>query len=100
MINVKTRNEILQRDGHTCQACGAGREELRRGESMCVGVIARNDKSVTITALDWKTLCPDCDEGIASATLLPRMNARQIIGEFRQLADADKKEVVASLLAK
>ena len=65
---------------------------------MCVGFIPRNDASLILTDADLKTLCPDCDEGFATATLFPRMNAKDLKKEIRRATDSDQLAVLDSLL--
>ena len=67
---------------------------------MRVGHIARNDESVKNSALDLKTLCPDCDDGFATTKLLPRMNARELLVQLRRATAADQIEVLKWLLKK
>jgi hypothetical protein len=87
---------ILQRDCFTCQTCGASDAEGGR-ERMRVGYVVRNDPAVKNSALDLKTLCPDCDDGFAKAKLLPRMNAAQIVAELRRAMRADQLAVLGRM---
>jgi hypothetical protein len=99
MTNLITSNEvdvqiILRRDDFTCRACGATEADVGGRAHMRVGYIARNDPAVKNSALDLKTLCPDCDDGFATATLLPRMNAAQLVAELRRATQADQRAVL------
>lgn len=91
---------ILQRDNFTCQTCGATGAEVGGLELMRVGYLARNDENVKNSTLDLKTLCPDCDEGFATAKLLPRMNAQELLTQVRRATVADQLEVLKWLLKK
>jgi 5-methylcytosine-specific restriction endonuclease McrA len=91
---------VLQRDNFTCQTCGTTGLEVGGHELMRVGYLARNDESVKNSALDLKTLCPDCDEGFAMAKLLARMNAQELLVQLRRATVADQIEVLKWLLKK
>ena len=91
---------VLLRDNFTCQTCGATGAEVGGRELLRVGYLARNDESVKNSALDLKTLCPDCDEGFATAKLLPRMNAQELLVQVRRATVADQIEVLKWLLKK
>ena len=67
---------------------------------MRVGYLERNDESVKNSALDLKTLCPDCDDGFATAKLLPKMNAQELLVQLRQATVADQLKVLKWLLSK
>jgi 5-methylcytosine-specific restriction endonuclease McrA len=91
---------VLQRDNFTCQSCGATGAEVGGRELMRVGYLARNDESVKNSTLDLKTLCPDCDEGFATAKLLPKMNAQELLVQVRRATVTDQIEVLKWLLKK
>lgn len=91
---------ILQRNNFTCQTCGATSEDIGGRELMRVGYVTRNDESVKNTTLDLKTLCPDCDDGFATAKLLPRMNAQELLVQLRRATVADQIDVLKWLLKK
>jgi hypothetical protein len=91
---------VLLRDNFTCQTCGATGAEVGGRELMRVGYLARNDESVKNSTLDLKTLCRDCDEGFATAKLLPRMNAQELLVQLRRTTVADQMEVLKWLLKK
>jgi 5-methylcytosine-specific restriction endonuclease McrA len=91
---------VLQRNNFTCQTCGATGAELGGHELMRVGYVTRNDESVKNSTLDLKTLCPDCDEGFATAKLLPRMNAQELLVQLRSATVADQIEVLKWLSTK
>ena len=91
---------VLQRENFTCQTCGATGAEVGGRALMRVGHLARNDQSVKNSALDLKTLCPDCDDGFATATLLSRMNAQELLIKLRRATAADQIEVLKWLLKK
>ncbi len=99
MMNERTPT-VLQRDDLACQTCGATADEVGGRELMRVGYIARNDESVKNSTLDLKTLCPDCDDGFATAKLLARMNARELLVQVRRATVADRVEVLKWLLKK
>ena len=91
---------VLQRDSFTCQTCGATGAEVGGRDLMRLGYLARNDETVKNSTLDLKTLCPDCDEGFATAQLLPRMNAQDLLVQLRRATVADQIEVLKWLAKK
>ena len=100
-LNTKEiRDRVLGQHEHTCQACGADASDVGGKAKMRVGFIPRNDASLTLTEADLKTLCPDCDEGFATATLFPRMNAKALQQEIRRATVSDQLAVLDSLLKK
>ncbi len=99
-INQQARERILRQHDHTCQACGADANDVGGQDRMCVGFIPRNDASLALTDADLKTLCPDCDEGLASATLFSRMSATELLKEIRRATVSDQIAVLDWLLTK
>ena len=90
IIGQLVRERVLRQHNHTCQACGADASDVGRKAKMRVGFIPRNDASLTLTDADLKTLCPDCDEGFATAKLFPRMDAKELQKEIRRASVADQ----------
>ncbi len=99
-IDQKIRECVLRQADYTCQACGATANDFGGTDKMVVGFIPRNDLSLALTGADLKALCPDCDEGFASAVLLPRMNAAKLQIEVRRATVADQLSVLDWLLKK
>lgn len=91
---------MLYRDDFTCQACGATSTDIGGQELMRLGYLARNDESIKNSTLDLKTLCPDCDEGFATAKFLPRMNAQELLVQFRRATVTDQLQALKWLLKK
>lgn len=91
---------VLKRHDFTCQTCGTTGAEVGGSELMRVGYLARNDESVKNSALDLKTLFPDCDEGFATAQLLPRMSAEELLVQLRRATAADQIDVLKWLSTK
>jgi len=61
---------------------------------MRVGFIVRNGPQAFTDVADLTTLCPDCDEGFATATLPPHMNATQLLRELRRASVVDQLAVL------
>ena len=99
-INQRVRERILRQHAHTCQACGAVADDVGGEDKMCVGFIPRNDSSLTLSDADLKTLCPDCDEGFANATLFSRMSATELLNEIRRATVSDQIAILDWLLKK
>ena len=94
------REQFLRQHNDTCQACGADASDVGGKAKMRFGFISRNDASLVLTDADLKTLCPDCDDGFATATLLPRMNAKDLQQEIRRATVSDQLAVLDWLLKK
>ena len=88
------RERVLRQHDHTCQACGADANDIGGKAKMRVGFIPRNDVSLQLRDADLKTLCPDCDDGFATATLFPRMNAKDLLQEIRRATVSDQLAVL------
>lgn len=88
------RERVLRQHDHTCNACGANASDIGGKSKMRVGFIPRNDSSLVLTDADLKTLCPDCDEGFATATLFPRMNAKDLQKEIRRATVSNQLAVL------
>ncbi len=95
-----TRERVLRQHGQTCQACGADASDVGGKAEMRVGFIPRNDVSLELTDADLKTLCPDCDDGFATAMLFLRMNAQDLLQEIRRATVSDQLAVLDWLLKK
>lgn len=61
---------------------------------MRVGFVVRNGPQAFTDIADLKTLCPDCDEGFATAALPPHMNATQLLRELRRASVVDQLAVL------
>ena len=72
----------LQQHDYTCQACGADASDVGSKSKMRVGFIPRNNASLALSDAELKMLCPDCDDGFATAKLLPRMTAKDLQKEI------------------
>ena len=94
------RERVLRQQDHTCQACGADASDVGGKEKLRVGFIPRNDASLALTDADLKTLCPDCDDGFATATLFPRMNAKYLQKEICRATVPDQLAALDWLLKK
>ena len=94
LIDRPNRKRVLLQHDYTCQACGADANDLGGKAKMRVGFIPRNDSSLTLADADLKTLCPDCDDGFATATLFPRMNAKELLQEIQRAPISDQLAVL------
>ena len=100
VIGQLVRERVLRQHNQTCQACGADASDIGGKAKMRVGFIPRNDASLTLTDADLKTLCPDCDDGFANATLFSRMSATELLKEIRRATVSDQIAVLNWLLKK
>ena len=96
----RLHTDVLLRDDYMCQVCGADASDFGNADKMRVGFIPRNDSSLTLTDADLKTLCPDCDDGLATAALFPRLSATELLKEIRRATAADQLAVRDWLLKK
>jgi 5-methylcytosine-specific restriction endonuclease McrA len=98
------RNEILERNGYTCQLCGAGpgdsdpynpnrKVRLHVDHIKPLSQGGRNEKS------NLRVLCSACNQGKSNVTP-PSDTALNILARIRKLSRADQLEIFNSLKRK
>jgi len=103
-ISKETRAYVLDRNGFTCQMCGAVAGEmhpydLTRKTRLHLGHII--DKSVggTDDPSNLRAICSVCNEGASNATLT-RPDLQKLLIQVRRATSADQLEVLKWLIAK
>jgi len=100
-ISPQLRNEILERNGFTCQLCGAGTGDpdpfnpsrkirLHIDHIVPLSQGGSNDKE------NLRVLCSACNQGRANIEPLSE-SARNVIARIRRLSRAAQKEIYDSL---
>jgi len=103
-ISKETRAYVLDRNGFTCQMCGAVAGELHPHDStrktrLHIGHIV--DKSVggTDDPSNLKAICSVCNEGAANLTL-DRPSYEKLLIQIRRATGADQLKVLEWLVKK
>lgn len=108
LINIQ-REAILDRDGHTCQMCGAQPNESWESDPSRSNRIQVGSRFLAFAAeeLDTKdlcALCDECDEGLQEARLRQRtrnvVDADAHVDSIHQLQPDDQIKVLRSLMIK
>ena len=100
-ISARLRNEILERNGFTCQRCGSGTGDpdpinpnrwvrLHRGHSIPISQGGTDSKDNLLT------LCSACNQGRANVQA-PSEEARNIIARIRRTPRSVQKEIYEML---
>jgi len=103
-ISKETRAFILDRNGFTCQMCGAVAGEPHpydpsRKTRLHIGHIIDKSLGGSDERSNLRALCSICNEGAANLTL-PRPNAHELLVQIRRAPRADQLEVLEWLLNK
>ena len=103
-ISKETRAYVLDRNGFTCQMCGAVAGEvhpydLTRKTRLHLGHVI--DKSVggTDEPSNLKAICSICNEGASNATLM-RPDLQKLLIQIRRATAQDQLEVLSWLIKK
>lgn len=103
-ISKQTRALVLDRDGYTCQMCGAGAGEphpsdLSRTTRMHIGHIVDKSLGGTDDTANLRTLCSICNEG--SANITPeRPLAAKLLAQLRRSGGTEQLKVLEWLIKK
>lgn len=100
-ISPKRRIEVLERDGYTCQACGATTGDPstynpNRKIRLHVDHIKPDSQEGEATLENLRTLCSDCNQGRQNIQA-PSETARNVLARIRRLPRAEQREVYAVL---
>ena len=103
-ISKETRAYVLDRNGFTCQMCGAVAGEPHpydpsRKTRLHLGHVI--DKSIggADDASNLRAICSVCNEGASNATLT-RPDLQKLLIQVRRATEADQREVLRWLLKK
>lgn len=93
-ISTRLRAEILERNGYTCQMCGAGAgdpDELKPGRKvrMHVGHVDHKKFGGADDPSNLRTLCHNCNQGAKDITPVPQKQA-WLLGQVRRASRSDQ----------
>lgn len=103
-ISKETRAFVLDRNGFTCQQCGAVAGEPHPYDStrktrLHIGHIVDKSMGGTDDAANLRALCSICNEGARNLTL-DRPSAAKLLIQIRRATGTDQLEVLKWLLKK
>ena len=103
-ISKETRAFVLDRDGFTCQQCGAVAGEPHsfdptRKTRLQLGHIIDKSLGGSDEASNLRALCSICNEGAANLTL-DRPSLRKLLVQVRRATASDQREILAWLQTK
>lgn len=103
-ISKETRAYVLDRNGYTCQMCGAAAGEPHpydpsRMARLHIGHIIDKSMGGADEPGNLRAICSVCNEGAANLTL-PRPEAHKLLMQLRRAPGTDQLEVLDWLLRK
>ncbi len=103
-ISKETRAFVLDRNGFTCQMCGAVAGEphpydLTRRARLHLGHIIDKSQGGSDDASNLRAICSVCNEGASNLTL-DRPQALKLLAQIRRAPGADQLKVLEWLLRK
>lgn len=103
-ISKETRAIVLDRNGFTCQMCGAVAGEPHpydptRKTRLHIGHIIDKSKGGIDEPSNLRAICSICNEGAQNATLI-RPDLKQLLIQIRRATSVDQLEALKWLIAK
>lgn len=103
-MSKETRAYVLDRNGFTCQMCGAVAGEphpydATRKTRLHIGHIIDKSKGGTDEPSNLRAICSVCNEGAQNATLI-RPDLKQLLVQIRRATSGDQLEVLKWLITK
>lgn len=103
-ISKETRALVLDRNGYTCQHCGAVAGEVHpydqtRKTRLHIGHILDKSKGGTDDLANLRAVCSVCNEGLQNITSM-RPDLKQLFIQLRRATAADQLEVLKWLKGK
>lgn len=103
-ISKETRAYVLDRNGFTCQMCGAVAGEPHpydptRKTRLHIGHIIDKSKGGEDDSSNLRAICSVCNEGAQNAMLI-RPDLKQLLIQIRRATSADQLEALKWLIAK
>lgn len=103
-ISKETRAIVLERNGYTCQMCGAAAGDpdpfnSNRTIRLTLGHIVDKSKGGEDTPSNLRAVCSNCNEGLQNAAPI-KPNRIQLLAQIRRATIDDQKVVLEWLLAK
>ena len=103
-ISKETRAFVLDRNGFTCQMCGAVAGEAHpydatRKTRLHIGHVIDKSMGGSDEATNLKAICSVCNEGAANITL-QRPDLNKLLAQVRRATAADQRELLKWLKTK
>lgn len=103
-LSKETRAYVLDRNGFTCQMCGAVAGEPHpydptRKTRLHIGHIIDKSKGGSDEHSNLRAICSVCNEGAQNATLI-RPDLKQLLIQIRRATSADQLEALKWLISK
>lgn len=103
-ISKETRAYVLDRNGYTCQMCGAGAGDpdpyhANRKVRLTMGHIIDKDKGGTDDPSNLRALCTNCNEGLQN-TAAPRPDRLHLMKLLRRANNDDQLHALTWLQTK
>lgn len=103
-VSKETRAIVLERDGYTCQTCGAeaGQPhpyEPTRKTRLHLGHILDKSKGGTDVPDNLKAQCSICNEGLANITPI-RPDEADLLARIRRARSSDQQKILKWLIKK
>lgn len=103
-ISKETRSIVLDRNGYTCQMCGAGAGEPHpydpgRKTRLHLGHVIDKSMGGTDDPSNLRAICSVCNEGAANITL-ERPMADKLLAQIRRAPGAEQLKVLEWLIRK
>lgn len=103
-ISKETRAYVLDRNGFTCQMCGAVAGEPHpydpgRKTRLHLGHVIDKSMGGTDDANNLKAICSVCNEGASNVTL-NRPDAMKLLTQIRRATSADQLEILKWIITK
>ncbi len=103
-MSKEIRAFVLDRNGFTCQMCGAAAGEPHpfdptKKARLQIGHIIDKSQGGTDDPSNLRALCSVCNEGAANVTL-PRPDAMKLLMQIRRAPGSDQLEVLRWLVGK
>jgi len=103
-ISKETRAWVLERNGHTCQMCGAAAGDPdplggSRTVRLTIGHIKDKSKGGDDSPNNLRAVCTNCNEGLQN-TALPRPERIHLLSQARRATIDDQRALLDWLLQK
>lgn len=103
-ISRETRSQVLERNGYTCQMCGATAGDPdpyhpTRTIRLSLGHIIDKSKGGEDTPANLRAMCSNCNEGLQNAAPM-KPDRLQLLTQIRRATITDQQAVLEWLLQK
>ncbi len=103
-ISAKVRAQVLERNGHTCQMCGAGAGDVDdqnpgRKVRIHIGHITARSHGGTDAPSNLRALCSTCNQGAKNIAQEPP-SWSWLLSQVRRASEDDQRKVMAWLKRK